>query len=130
MAYVTSIDVRYRDLDRLGHVNNAVYATYFGQASMDYYEDVVNASPGDYETPLVHLEVDYVEQIELGDCPDVHVFVTELGTTSIRMEYEIRGDDELKATGETTQVYYDPRNETSRRIPDFWRERITEFEGW
>jgi len=39
--YSLGIDVRYRDLDPVGHVNNAVYATYLEHTRTNYYADVL-----------------------------------------------------------------------------------------
>jgi len=40
-TYTTEIDVRFRDIDAMGHVNNAVYATYIEQARTEYFRDVL-----------------------------------------------------------------------------------------
>jgi len=42
-TYTTDIDVRFRDIDAMGHVNNAVYATYIEQARTEYFRDVLDA---------------------------------------------------------------------------------------
>ena len=128
MSYKATIPVRFRDLDKLGHVNNAVYATYLGEASSQYYDAVVGGTAAHQETPLVHLEIDYRCPIEGTDEVEVRVSVTDLGDTSITMEYEIYTDATLAATGRTVQVLFDSESESTVSVPDRWRESITRFE--
>jgi acyl-CoA thioester hydrolase len=58
-GYTTDIEVRYRDLDTMGHVNNAVYATYLEQARMDYFRDLLGLTMDDVQGVIAHLEIDY-----------------------------------------------------------------------
>ena len=47
------IDVRWRDLDPLGHVNNAVYLSYFEIARVRYAQALLpDALPVDARTPI------------------------------------------------------------------------------
>lgn len=52
MPYTADIPVRFRDLDPMKHVNNAVYATYLEQARALFYEDVVGVALSEIETVL------------------------------------------------------------------------------
>ena len=128
-AYETQLDVRFRDHDLLGHVNNAVYATYCEEARVRYYRDVLDVSVGDVSTVLAHFEIDYARAVE--DVPSVTVAagVTGVGESSFEMAYEIRVDGDPAATAEATQVVYDPDADETRPVPDEWRERFAEFEG-
>lgn len=128
MSYTANVSVRFRDLDKLGHVNNAVYATYLGEASSQYYDAVVGGTTVHQETPLVHLEIDYRCPIEETEEVEISVSVTDLGDTSIKMEYELYTGATLAATGRTVQVLFDVESESTVSIPDQWRESITRFE--
>ncbi len=128
-AYETRLDVRFRDHDTLGHVNNAVYATYCEEARVRYYRDVLDVSVEDVSTVLAHFEIDYVRAIETASSVTVAASVTAVGTSSFEMEYEIRVDGEVAATAEATQVVYDEEAGEPRPVPDEWRERFAEVEG-
>ena len=128
-AYETQLDVRFRDHDTLGHVNNAVYATYCEEARVRYYRDVLDVSVSDVSTVLAHFEVDYVRAIEGVSSVTVAVRVTDVGTSSFDMAYEVRVDGDVAATAEATQVVYDADADETRPVPDEWRERFAEFEG-
>ncbi|MEF8800817.1 MAG: thioesterase family protein [Halolamina sp.] len=129
MTFETTIGVRYRDIDAMGHVNNAVYASYLEQARIDYFHDLLGVDLSAIGAVLASLSVDYKQPIELQDGPvRVELDVPRIGDSSIPMEYELyRDDDALAATGETVQVAFDKEAQQSTSIPAPWREAITEF---
>ncbi|SIR82789.1 acyl-CoA thioesterase [Natronorubrum thiooxidans] len=122
--YVVAIDVRLRDIDFMGHVNNATYATYLEEARQMYFRDVVGVSLVDVGTVLANLEIDYVRPIEADADVTVALRVPDLGTSSLPMEYEIRADGNRAATARTVQVLVDQETGHSKPIPDDWRARI------
>ncbi len=128
-AFTTSVDVRFRDLDTMGHVNNALYATYLEEARSAYYRDVIGQSLPEVDTVLAHLSIDFRAPIELEDTATVLLTVPELGGSSIPMDYEVRTDEDLAATAETVQVVWDREVGGSKPIPEDWRDRIESFEG-
>jgi len=127
--YTTDVEVRYADLDTMGHVNNAVYMTYLEQARMGYFRDLLGISPADISGVIAHLEIDYHRSITADDDVTVAMRVTELGTTSIAMEHAIRTDDELAATAEIVQVVFDEDGTEPHPIPPEMRDRIETHEG-
>jgi acyl-CoA thioester hydrolase len=112
----------------MGHVNNAVYATYLEQTRADYFADVVGHRLHEVTTVLVSQSVDYRRPIEWGEDVSVALAVPDLGESSIPMEYEVRADGDLAATAETVQVRVDDDG-NAKRIEDAWRERIREAGG-
>jgi acyl-CoA thioester hydrolase len=127
--YEIEMTVRYRDIDEMGHVNNAVYATYMEQARVQFIEDVVDEPMMDVGGVVADLQIDFERPISWGQEVTVAVRAGELGTSSIPLQYEIRADGDIAATGETMMVTFDREAETSRPIPDAWREKIEEHEG-
>jgi acyl-CoA thioester hydrolase len=126
--YETEIPLRYRDLDPMGHVNNAVYASYCEQARMEYFDDVFEMELDTLNMVLAHLEVDYERPIRQGQSVTVRVRVAEIGGSSFTMAFEVVADDEVAATGETTQVVLG-EDGTPTQVPEAWRERVREFEA-
>lgn len=123
------LPVRYRDLDTLGHVNNAVYGTYLEQARMRYFDRVLEVPFDGREMVLAHLDVDFRRPVTLEDgTVRVACGITDLGESSIHVAYEVyAGEDaEPAATAESVQVAWD--GESSRPVPEPWRERFREFE--
>jgi acyl-CoA thioester hydrolase len=122
--YETDLQVRFRDVDAMGHVNNAVYATYLEQARVDYYADVLGVGLDDVDTVLVNLEIDYRSEITLGDDVTVALGVRDVGESSLTLAYELRVDERVAATAETVQVYVGPDRDGSRPLPAVWVERL------
>jgi acyl-CoA thioester hydrolase len=129
MRYETTLGVRFRDIDAMGHVNNAVYATYAEQARADYFADVLDLDLSAVSSVLARIEIDYHRPIELDDGPvTVAVSVPRIGESSLPMEYEIlTADGDVAATVESVQVAYDTEAGESMRIPEAWREAIEAF---
>ncbi|WP_222919234.1 thioesterase family protein [Natrinema sp. SYSU A 869] len=123
-SYETTVDVRLRDIDFMGHVNNATYATYLEQAREAYFRDVLDVSLTETNTVLVSLELEYASPIEADDAVTVALRVPELGDSSLPMEYEIRANGERAAMARTVQVLADPDSDGSQPLPSEWRRRI------
>lgn len=123
------LPVRYRDMDSLGHVNNAVYATYIEQARIEYVDRVVEVRAEDLQMAMVHVDLDFNQQVTMDDdYVTVGCRVDDLGESSIHMAYQVDAGDEAKTavTGESVQVVFD--GESASPVPDAWREDIEAFE--
>jgi acyl-CoA thioester hydrolase len=116
------MQVRFRDIDPMNHVNNAVYATYLEQARTALYEDRLGVDLGAVDTVLAHLELDFRAPIELADDVTVGLSIGDIGRSSIPMDYEIRAGGGVAATGHTVQVVFDRETGDAVPVPDEWRE--------
>jgi len=129
-TYTTEIDVRFRDIDAMGHVNNAVYATYIEQARTEYFRDVLDADISSLATVLASMSVDFRRPVELTDgTVAVELAVAELGTSSVTMTHEIRTGGEVVAEAEATLVSLDPDSGKPAPIPDEHRSTIESYHG-
>lgn len=128
-SYAYTPSVRLRDIDRNGHVNHPVYAEYLGDTRAAYYRDVLGEDMSALDTVIVHLSMDFAEPIEYADPITVRMAVTDVGDSSLTMEYEIRRNDRaVLATAETVQVRYSGDDGGTRAIPDSWRRAIRAHE--
>lgn len=125
-AYEVPIDVRLRDVDFMGHVNNAVYATYLEEAREAFFQHVLDESLVDLDTVLATLTIDYERPIHADEGITVAVAIPELSESSIPMHYELRADGERAATARTVQVFVDDRTGRSRPIPGDVRAAFTD----
>ncbi|ABY33964.1 MAG TPA: acyl-CoA thioesterase [Chloroflexus aurantiacus] len=125
------IEVRFRDLDALGHVNNAVYATYFESARIAYYQRLVGGSLDRLGIILAELTISYKAPAHFGDELLVGVRVSRIGGKSFTMDYAIArvGDGALIATGQSVLVAYDYAAGRSVPVSDEFRARVAEFQG-
>ncbi|EMA58741.1 acyl-CoA thioesterase [Halorubrum lipolyticum] len=127
-GYTTEIDVRFRDIDAMGHVNNAVYATYIEQARTEYFRDVLDADLSSLATVLASLSIDFRRPVELTDgTVAVDVSVAELGTSSVTMTHELRAGGEVVAEAEATLVSLDPDSGKPAPIADEHRSTIESY---
>lgn len=125
------IEVRFRDLDALGHVNNAVYATYFESARIAYYQRLVGGSLDRLGIILAELTISYKAPAHFGDELLVGVRVSRIGGKSFTMDYAIArvGDGALIATGQSVLVVYDYAAGCSVPVSDEFRARVAELQG-
>lgn len=124
MPYTTEIDVRYRDLDTHGHVNNAVYATYVESARIGYIDEVIGLPIGEHAYAIANLDMSFERPLELGDTVRATAIATELGSSSVDLRYEVTVDGEPAATAETTLIHLSEEFGDPEPFPEAARERI------
>jgi acyl-CoA thioester hydrolase len=129
--FVRRQEVVYRDLDRHGHVNNAVYSTWLETARLAYLKEVCDVDPGDELGIVVaELKITFRSPASLGELVEVGVRVPRVGEKSLVFEYELRGpEDRLVAEATTTHVVFDDARGRSVPVPAAWRRRIERHEA-
>jgi acyl-CoA thioester hydrolase len=129
-GFVRRQEVVYRDLDRHGHVNNAVYSTWLETARLAYLKEVCDVDPGDELGIVVaELAITFRSPASLGELLEVGVRVPRVGEKSLVFEYELRGpEDRLVAEATTTHVAFDDAQGRSVPVPPAWRRRIERHE--
>jgi acyl-CoA thioester hydrolase len=129
--FSTTVEVRWRDLDPMGHVNNAVYFTYLEQARTHYLREVglLPGAPSGMGFILAGASCQFKAPLELGERVTIHTRVSQLRNSSFIFEYRAEaGDGRLVATARTVQVCYDYQARRSLPIPDEWREAVIAYE--
>jgi acyl-CoA thioester hydrolase len=108
------IATRYSDYDAKGHVNNAVYFTYFESARLTAMKDHIGRTMKPREAldpPLIIAEarIKYFSQARIGEPLEIEISVGEIRTKGFLFKYRIvdARDDRLVAEGETVQVAFD-----------------------
>ena len=128
----TSVDVRFRDLDAMRHVNNAVYLTYLEHARLRYLRDVIGISnPRNLSMVLASITCDYLSPVHMGETLEVATRVDWIGESSMSMSHVMTAlkDDRLVARASSVLVAYDYTQERPRPVDDEWRRNLEEFEG-
>ncbi|MCC6723764.1 MAG: acyl-CoA thioesterase [Saprospiraceae bacterium] len=129
------IQIRWSDLDPLGHVNNAVYVTYFEIVRGHF---MLHACPGwDWQRDMFligNVTVNFLKELKLtADVTAVHIRTSKIGNKSFVLEYAItskKGDEVVvHATGHTTQIMFDLKTRATIEIPDWVREALAAFDG-
>jgi acyl-CoA thioester hydrolase len=127
MAAVTHVEqVRFRDLDPMGHVNNAVFLTYIEQARVAFLAEV-GAATGleDMNLIVARVEIDFKAPVRLGQEVEISVRATRFGTKSFDLDYELRVDGDVVAEAKSVQVAYDYSRREPVPLPAEWRQKLT-----
>ena len=118
------LQLRYNDYDERGHVNNAVYLTYFELARMAAWEATGKAREPEFILADAHVR--YRSPAMLGEALAVEVSLGEVRTKAWVWKYRVvsTSDERLIADGETTQVMYDYQAKATIPIPDELRAAL------
>ncbi|MFU8812475.1 MAG: acyl-CoA thioesterase [Balneolaceae bacterium] len=117
------VHVRFRDLDPLNHVNNAVFNTYFEEARIAFILEVPELRAemeSHYSFVLAHLDLHYLKPIHLREPIAVYSSLMELGNSSITGIQAIFNTEtqQCKAVAKTTGVWFDVSAGRPARLPD------------
>ncbi len=109
MIQPAKIQVRFSDCDMMGHVNNAIYLSYFEMARIHYF-GILFGKDRDWKKNGVLLrknEVEYLKPVLLHEQPEIFVYTEHIGTKSFSVSYELKVAGELRTTGTSVLVCFD-----------------------
>src|SRR4051794_40780044 len=102
--------VRFRDCDAMGHVNHAVYFTYFEQCRLTWWRSL-GKGPGiaGVATNVVHAACDYRAPAFVHDELEVRLMLKAIGRSSVTLGYQIVNveNEQLLAEGTSVNVTLD-----------------------
>jgi len=126
------IQMRFNDIDVLGHVNNAIQITYFDYGKVHYFEtlkkQIIDWSGSDLV--MVHFEVDFMEPIFRGNNIEVKTKVYEIGNKSVKLVQILQDETtgHIKSVCRSVMCGFDAKTNESIIISDEWRNLIQKFE--
>ncbi len=126
------VEVRFRDIDMFGHVNNAAYFTYIESARVAYYTALTGLTdPREFGMTLASAKMDFLKPIFYGQTLHVYTRIGRVGNKSWTLEHEIRDAQtgEVVAVGSTVNVHYDYKTGQSKPIPPEIVSRMESYEG-
>ncbi len=125
--FTTDIQMRFRDIDGMGHVNNAVYLSYVELARTQFYMHHANKQTLDeIDFILAHVDIDFESQATWGDQIQVSVWPSKIGNSSFTLSYEIteKRTGRTLARAKSVLVSYDYEKRKSKPIPDDFRSLL------
>ena len=129
----TSLQVRFRDIDAFGHVNNAVFFSYVELARIRYLLDVLQPDQPFDRMPLIlaRIELDYRSPIQFGEEVLVDSRVDRVGRTSFDMVHRMTAGADARLVGDVQSVLvtYDYAAARPMPVPDEWRRRFGDHEA-
>jgi acyl-CoA thioester hydrolase len=128
---ILPIQVRFSDVDMMGHVSNTVYQNYYDSGKVNYFDLVIPDL--DYITVGVvgaSVKIEYLKPIYMKTRILVETRVSFLGTKSFTMEHQLVNEDtnEVLSTCEAVLVCYDLKEKKSIPIPEPWRKNISDYD--
>lgn len=122
------LEVFFRDLDAMGHVNNAVYFVYMETIRIKFMQALGALKDG--SIILAEASCAYRSPAFLGEQLVISLGVSRFGTKSFDMRYRIETEEgRLVATGKTVQVMYDYQADKTIPVPDDFKARVLAFQG-
>src|SRR6218665_3121919 len=125
----TKIQIRFKDIDKLGHVNNANHITYFELSRVDYFdalaEEGVTIDWINEGVILARVEMEYLQPILLEDTLYVYTWVSRMGSKSFDMACSmvrmVNGVEVEAAKGLAGIVCFNYKTNQSILIPEKWK---------
>lgn len=126
------VQIRFSDIDMLGHLNNNVYLTFLDLAKIEYFGSVKGSpvTAKDLCLVVVNVTCDFLSPSFLGDNLEVWTQTTRIGQRSIQLEQRIvdRNTGVTKCIGRTVMAGYDPETLGGADVKQDWVELIEQFE--
>lgn len=133
--FCIDIEVIFRDVDAMTHVNNAVYFTYMETARTKFITRLMApAEPMALPVILAEASCTYKSPAYFGELLQVGIGISRFGTKSFDLVYRIdgAGDKEtthLVALARTVQVMYDYDTGRPITVPHEFRQRVAQFQA-
>lgn len=129
---VTPVQIRFCDLDTLGHVNNSVYFNLMDHGKSDYFNKASGRTLKWTEVTVViaNINCDFLHQTLYDEPIAVKTRLHRLGNKSFTLLQQVENTDtgEVKCRCLVTLVYINPDTITPEPLPPFWRDALTAYD--
>jgi acyl-CoA thioester hydrolase len=130
LEHSVRVQLRWRDMDMLGHLNQSVYHELLEEGRVALVTEIIRRVGSEHAYGgfvLAHVDLDYHVEVrrEQGQV-DVVVRLVGVGTSSLRLEHEVRLlDGTVAASGTTVIVAWDPVSRGKRTLSDAERVALS-----
>ena len=121
------IQVRFSDIDVMGHVNNAVYLSYFEMARVIFFSELLGEQ-WDWKKDGVLLrknEIEYIKPVMLHEKPEIYIHTNKIGNKSFELGYELKVEGEIRTTGSSVLVSFDSTKMITTELPQKLKEVLS-----
>ena len=127
------IQMRFKDVDLFGHVNNTVYFEYMDLGKVHYIENVLGDIFNNRRDALVivNINCDFLMPTKFDEQVRVLTRVESIGVHSITFYQQVVNpvSEVVKCRASIVMVGFDATTGQSKEIPQEWKDRITAFES-
>ena len=118
----TPIELRWRDLDALNHVNNASFLTFFEEARLRWFATLSGPWTSETAQPvLAAIHINYRRQLNWPEQVRVELHCERIGNTSLTIAHRLLGGDDAQvvyADGTSVLVWIDPASGKPISLPE------------
>jgi len=123
----TVLPIRFRDLDPLNHVNNAIFSTFYEEARIDFIRQVpsfANQLQEGFSFVLASINIDFVRPVEYPAQLLVGSGIKSTGNSSINSFQGIyeKQSKKLVSVAEAHGVWFDLSKQRPSRLPELPEE--------
>lgn len=126
------IQIRFADIDALGHINNNVYFSYFDLGKVTYFENLKASYVSwiDGIIVLARVEVDFISPVYYKENIAVDTKVLKVGTKSVTLLQQVRNTltNEVKCRCTSVAVAYDPKLLKAMNVPQVWKDSMADYD--
>ncbi len=131
MIQPATIQVRFSDLDVLGHVNNTIYFSYFELARVHYFRELLGIDWDwrQHGIVLVKNEAEYLKSVLISHTPEVYVFTENIGNKSFTLAYELKVNGEVFVKGRSIQVCFNAETQQTIVVPEEMKSALMKLQS-
>lgn len=126
------VQLRFNDIDMLGHLNNSVYIQLMDLGKANYFHQFINGRLDHDKLAIVvaNINCDFHAPAYLEEPLEVLTAVESISEKSLRLEQRVVNAQtgEVKCRAITTMVNIDTHTGHAVEISKEWRDRISAFE--
>lgn len=126
------VQIRFNDIDVLGHINNSVYFSFFDLGKMQYFNAVMDGNVTWKQVPvvIVNVNANFYSPTFIDEEIEVVTQTLKMSERSLTLEQRVvnKQNGDVKAIATTIMCGFDIETGTSMPVPENWREAICRFE--
>lgn len=127
------VQIRFNDIDVLGHLNNSIYFSFMDLGKTRYFQEALGEKLhwGEFGAVIVNVNCDFCVPTFFDDEIEVETAVTRIGEKSLTLEQRVFSpvDGSVRCRCTTVMAGFDMKTLGSRVIPDEWREAFSKYEN-
>lgn len=126
------VQIRFNDIDILGHLNNTVYYSFYDMGKAYFFHDI-HGGAFDWkkvETVIANVDCAYISPIFFGEEIEVRTRCTGVYEKSFVLQQVIveKNTGEIKSAAETVMVSFDAKTQSSKELSPEWRRLLENSE--
>lgn len=131
-VFIMKINIRFMDIDAMGHVNHATIISYFAEGRNEFLRDMFDEfKPASFPFILKYLECNYLQPIDLQADLRLKIWVKEIKNKSFKLGYNLLDNDKDNITSyahcESIQICYDYNQNKSTEISNKLRQKLLNY---